>query len=81
MSILQPRGFNLSDFHEMAIHLRMQAERSLLMENHTLMVETNGRQAGIESRQFSYSDHLAEKMAEIDFSIFSERKTKKESDT
>lgn len=70
----------MSDFHEMAIHLRMQEERSLLMENHTFMVETNGRQSGVENRQFSYSDHLAEKMAEIDFSILSGRKTKKESD-
>ena len=70
----------MSDFHEMAIHLRMQEERSLLMENHTFMVEINGPQSGIGSRRFSYSDHLAEKMAEIDFRTFSKRKTEKESD-
>ena len=60
------RRYNLSDFHEMAIHLRMQEERSLLMENHTFMVEINGPQSGIGSRRFSYSDHLAEKMAELE---------------
>ena len=70
----------MSDFHEMATHLRMQEERSLLMENHTFMVEMNGRQSIIGSRPFSYSDHLAEKAAEIDLIILSERKTKKESD-
>ena len=71
----------MSDFHEMATHLRIQEERSLLMENHTFMVEMNDRQSGIGNRRFSYSDHLAEKAAEIDLIILSERKSKNESDS
>jgi hypothetical protein len=74
------RGCNLSDFYEMATHLRMQEERSLLMENHAYMVDTDGRRSGIEKRQFSYSDHLTEKRVGIDLSIFPEKKTGKKSD-
>ncbi len=65
----------MSDFHEMAMHMRMQEERSLLMENHMYMLETNGRHKITGRRQFSFSEHLAEKAAEIDFSILSEIKT------
>ena len=70
----------MSDFHEMATHLRMQEERSLLMENHTFMVKTNGH-SGAGCLQFSYSDHLAEKTAEIDLIIFSGKKHKENPET
>lgn len=73
----QHRGCNVSDFHEMATHMRVQEERSLLMENHTYMLETNGRHKMTGRRQFSYSEHLAKNAAEIDFSILSEIKTEK----
>lgn len=69
------RRSNLSDFHEMATHLRMQEERSLLMENHGYMVDTDRRQSAIGKRRFSYSDHLKEKRVGIDLSILPERKT------
>lgn len=71
----------MSDFHEMATHMRMQEERSLLMVNHTYMLETNGRQNITGRRQFSYSEYLADKAAEIDFGILSEIKTEKKSST
>jgi hypothetical protein len=71
----------LSDFHEMATHLRMQEERSLLLETHIFMVNTNGRQSGIGRRHFSYSDLLTEKSAEINLSLLSDRKTGYDSDT
>jgi hypothetical protein len=66
----------LSDFHEMATHLRMQEERSLLMENHSFMVGTDSRQSGIGKRHFSYSDYLSEKRVHIDLSIRPERKNR-----
>ena len=75
------RGSNLSDFHEMATHLRMQEERSLLMENHGYMVDTDRRRSAIRKRRFSYSDHLKEKGVGIDLSILPEKKTDKRSDT
>ncbi len=65
----------MSDFHEMATHLRMQEERSSLMENHASMVGTEGRRFGIGKRQFSYSDELTEKRVGIDLIILPERKT------
>jgi len=65
----------LSDFHEMATQLRMQEERSLLMENHAYMVDTHGRRSGIGNRQFSYADYLKEKRVRIDLGILPERKT------
>jgi len=65
----------LSDYHEMATHLRMQEERSLLLDNHELMVNTDGRRFGIGKRHFSYWDYLKEKKAQIDLSIFPERTT------
>jgi hypothetical protein len=64
----------------MATHLRIQEERSLLMENHTHMVETNGRQSGIGSRRFSYSDHLADKTTEIKLGIFCKKNADQESE-
>ena len=59
----------------MATQLRMQEERSLLMENHACMVDTHGRRSEIGNRQFSYLDYLKEKRAGIDLGILSERKT------
>ncbi len=73
------RRCNLSDFHEMATHLRIQEERSSLMENHAILVDTDSRRAGIEQRQFSYSDYLTEKGVSIDLSILPERKIGKKS--
>lgn len=70
----------MSDFHEMLTHLRMQEERSLLLENHAYMVDTAGRRSGIGQRQFSYSDHLIEKRVDIDLSILSERKLDNKAD-
>ena len=70
----------MSDFHEMATHLRIQEERSSLMENHAILVDTDSRRAGIEHRQFSYSDYLTEKGVSIDLSILPERKIEKKSD-
>jgi hypothetical protein len=64
----------------MATHLRMQEERSLLLENHACMVDTDGRRSGIGQRQFSYSNHLIEKRVDIDLSILSERKIDKKAD-
>jgi hypothetical protein len=75
------RECNLSDFHEMATHMRMQEERSLLMENHAYMVDTDGRRSGIGNRQFSYSGHLAENRVGFDLTILSERKTDNKSHT
>ena len=69
------RRYNLSDFHEMATHLRMQEERSLLMEVHGYMIDTDRRRSGIGKRRFSYSDHLKEKRVGSDLSILPERKT------
>ena len=63
----------MSDFHEMATHLRMQEERSLLLDNHECMVNTYGRRYGIGKRHFSYWDYLKEKKALIDLNIFPER--------
>ena len=65
----------MSDFHEMATHLRIQEERSSLMENHAILVDTGSRRAGIEQRQFSYSDYLTEKGVSIDLSILPEKKS------
>jgi hypothetical protein len=59
----------------MAIHLRMQEERSLLLENHACMVNNNCRRAGIGKQQFSYSDYKTEKRVGFDLSILPERKT------
>ncbi len=70
----------MSDFHEMATHLRIQEERSSLMENHACMVDADSRRAGIELRQFSYSDYLTEKGIGIDLGILPERKIEKKSD-
>ena len=70
----------MSDFHEMATHLRLQEERSLLMEIHGYMVATDCRRSGFEKRRFSYSDHLKDKIANIDLIILPERKTDKNSD-
>jgi hypothetical protein len=64
----------LSDFHEMVTHLRMQEERSLLMENHATICGKAGYQSGIETRQFSYSDCLPEKRDHIDLRILPLRK-------
>jgi hypothetical protein len=65
----------------MLTHLRMQEERSLLLENHAYMVDTAGRRSGIGQRQFSYSDHLIEKKGVgIDLSILSERKLDNKAD-
>ena len=63
----------MSDFHEMATQLRMQEERSSLMENHAYLVDTENRRAGIGKRQFSYSDYLTEKSVCIDLRILPER--------
>ena len=65
----------MSDYHEMATHLRMQEERSLLLENHACMMNNNGHRSGIGKQQFSYSDYKTEKKVGIDFSILPERKT------
>ena len=65
----------MSDYHEMATNLRMQEERSLLLDNHELMVNTDGRRFGIGKRHFSYWDYLKEKKAQFDLSIFPERTT------
>jgi len=70
----------LSDFHEMATHLRMQEERSLLMEIHGYMVDTDRGRSGIGKRRFSYSDCLKEKRVGIDLIALPERKTDKKSD-
>ena len=64
----------MSDFHEMATHLRMQEERSSLMENHAYLVDRDSRRAGFGKRQFSYSDYLTEESVGIDLSILPERK-------
>ena len=64
----------------MVTHLRMQEERSLLIENHAYMVDTAGSRAGIGQRQFSYSDHLIEKRVGINLSILSERKLDNKAD-
>ena len=63
----------MSDYHEMATHMRMQEERSLLLNNHELMVNTDGHRFGSGKRHFSYWDYLTEKKGHIDHSIFSER--------
>ena len=65
----------MSDYHEMATNLRMQEERSLLLDNHECRVNTGGRRYGIGKRHFSYWDYLKEKKAHIDLSIFQERNT------
>jgi len=67
------RRYNLSDFHEMATHLRMQEERSLLLDHHECMVNTYDCRCGIGKRHFSYWDYLTEKKADIDLNIFQER--------
>jgi hypothetical protein len=59
----------------MATHLRMQEERSLLMEIHGYMVDSDHRGSGIAKQRFSYSDHLKEKRVDIDLTVLSERKT------
>jgi hypothetical protein len=59
----------------MATHLRMQEERSLLMEIHGHMVDTDHRRSGTVKRRFSYSEYLKEKRVGIDLSIIPERKT------
>ena len=65
----------MSDYHEMATHMRMQEERSLLLNNHELMVNTDSRRFGIGKRHFSYWDYLSEKKDQMDHSIFPERTT------
>ena len=65
----------MSDFHEMVTHLRMQEERSLLMENHGYLVNTNRRRSDTGKQRFSYSDHLKEKKFGIHISLLPERKT------
>ena len=65
----------MSDFHEMATHLRMQEERSLLIDHHESMVNTDGRRYGNGKRYFSYWDYLTEKKALIDLSTISEKPT------
>ncbi len=69
------RRYGLSDFHEMVTHLRIQEERSLLLENHACRVNPNRRRYGFGRRQFSYSEYLTEKKVGIDLSLFSEGKT------
>ena len=63
----------------MATHLRMQEERSLLMEVHGHMVDTDRGRPGIGKRPFSYSDYLKEKRAGLDLITLPERKTDKKS--
>ena len=70
----------MSDFHEMATHLRMQEERSLLMEIHGYMVDSDCDRSGIGKRRFSYSAYLKEKRVDIDLITLPERKTDKNSD-
>jgi hypothetical protein len=63
----------LSDYHEMATHMRMQEERSLLLNNHELMVNTDGRRFDLGKRHFSYWDYLTKKKDHIDHRTFPER--------
>ena len=65
----------MSDYHEMATHLRIQEERSLLLENHACMMNNKGRRSGIGKRRFSYLDYKTEKKVGIDISILAEGKT------
>ena len=44
------------------------------MENHAYIVGKEGRQSGIEMRQFSYSDYLPGKKDDIDLSTFPQKK-------
>jgi hypothetical protein len=59
----------------MATQLRMQEERSLILENHADMFDKNVYRSGIKNPQFSYSDHLTEKNVDIEFNIFPARKS------
>ena len=56
----------MSDFHEMATHLRMQEERSQMMENHAYLAEKEDGRPGGGRPQFSYLDHLPKERNDVD---------------
>ena len=70
----------MSDFHEMATHLRIQEERSLLMEHHGYRVGINRIRSRFGQQRFSYSDQLKVNKVGIDLRILSENKIGKKSD-
>ena len=74
------RGCNLSDFHEMATHLRMQEERSLLIESHGYLIGADRNRSGAGKQRFSYSDHLKRNKVGQELKIVPKRKFDKKSD-
>ena len=64
----------MSDFHEMVTHLRMQEERSLLMENHANIAEKETGRSATSKWQFSYLDYLPKNRDVIDLRTLPPRK-------
>ena len=69
----------MSDFHEMATHLRMQEERSLLMESHGYLMGADRNRSGAEKKRFSYSEHLKKNKVIPELIILPKRKFIKKS--
>ena len=63
----------MSDFHEMVTHLRMQEERSLLMEHNARIAEKGICLSENSGWQFSYLDYLPKKGDNIDLITFPQR--------
>lgn len=70
----------MSDFHEMVTHLRMQEERSLLMENHANIAEWETHRSGNYSWHFSYLDYLPKNSDVIDLRTLPQQEIHKNPD-
>lgn len=64
----------MSDFHEMATHLKFRDTRALNYEDPLYMIDNGGRRLGIERRQFDYSIHLPERREGLDRRMMPERR-------
>ena len=64
----------MSDFHEMASHLKFREARSLHFENLAHTIDNGGRRLGVERRQFVYSHYFPERRLGFDRRVLPERR-------
>jgi hypothetical protein len=56
----------MSDYHEMATHLKMEKARTLHIKSPAFIFDNGGRRLGIERRQFDYSHYFPERRVSRD---------------
>ncbi|MDJ0818306.1 MAG: hypothetical protein QNJ58_18995 [Desulfobacterales bacterium] len=64
----------MSDFHEMATHLKSRESRSLNFDDPCYMIDNGGRRLGLERRQFDYSIYFPERREGLDRRMIPERR-------